>query len=307
MVMPKRTDYEETTVKGDGWTAMLGDACDRMKELERDTVDLSVYSPPFADLYTYTDSERDLGNSKDWDEFLDHYAYIIREVLRVTKPGRVTCVHTSDIPAMAQKDGYIGIKDFPGAVIKAYEKEGWIFHGRCFIQKNPQAQAIRTHSQALLFVQLRRDSAASRPALIDQILIFRKPGENAVPVLPVENGELDNDTWVEWAHGIWTGIRETETLQYSNARDSDDEKHICPLQLETIERCIKLYSNPDEIVLSPFGGIGSEGYMAMKLGRKAVLIELKRSYFDVLVQNVRKAEAESKTMDLFTWAEQQEA
>lgn len=307
MSMPKRTEYMETTVNGDEWTAMLGDACTRLQELKDDSIDLSVYSPPFADLYTYTDSERDLGNSRDWDEFFGHYAYIIREMFRITKQGRVTCVHTSDIPAMAQKDGYIGIKDFPGAVIKAYESEGWIFHGRCFIQKNPQAQAIRTHSQALLFVQLRKDSAASRPALIDQILIFRKPGENKVPILPVENEELDNDTWVEWAHGIWTGIHETGTLQYSRARDGDDEKHICPLQLETIERCIKLYSNPGETVMTPFGGIGSEGYMAVKLGRKAILIELKESYFDVLVNNMKKAERESKTMDLFAWAEQQEA
>lgn len=303
MIMPKRTEYEESTVEGDGWLAMLGDACTRLRELANDSIDLSVYSPPFADLYTYTDSERDLGNSRDWQEFFSHYAYIIREMLRVTKPGRVTCVHTSDIPAMAQKDGYIGIKDFPGEVIRAYEDEGWVFHGRCFIQKNPQAQAIRTHSQALLFVQLRKDSVASRPALIDQILIFRKPGDNQVPITPVENEELDNDTWVEWAHGIWTGIRETETLQYSSARDSDDEKHICPLQLETIERCIKLYSNPGETVLTPFSGIGSEGYMAVKLGRKAILMELKKSYFDVLVQNMQKAEAESKMMDLFEWAE----
>lgn len=305
MVMPEKTVYTESKVEGEGWTAMLGDACTRLQELEEGSVDLSVYSPPFADLYTYTDSERDLGNSRDWSEFFDHYKYIVQEVLRVTKPGRLTCVHTSDIPALAQKDGYIGVRDFPGAVIKAYEQEGWIFHGRCFIQKNPQAQAIRTHSKALLFVQLRKDSASSRPALIDQILIFCKPGDNEVPVLPVENGELDNDTWVEWAHGIWTGIRETETLQHSMARAADDEKHICPLQLETIERCIKLYSNPGEMVLTPFGGIGSEGYMAVKLGRRAVLIELKESYFSVLVNNMQMAERESKTMDLFAWAEQQ--
>lgn len=302
MVMPTRTEYEETDVKGNDWWAMLGDACIRLKELPDDSIDLSIYSPPFADLYTYTDSERDLGNSRGWDEFFNHYAYIISEVLRVTKPGRVTCVHTSDIPALAQKDGYIGVRDFPGEVIRAYEAEGWIFHGRAFVQKNPQAQAIRTHSQALLFIQLRKDSAASRPALIDQILIFRKPGDNAVPITPVENGELDNDTWVEWAHGIWLGIRETETLQYSRARDADDEKHICPLQLETIERCIKLYSNPGEMVLTPFGGIGSEGYMAVKLNRKAILVELKRSYFDVLMQNMREAEVASKTVDLFEWA-----
>ena len=299
MTEPERTEYQERTVEGDGWTAMLGDSCERLKEMESASVDLSVYSPPFADLYTYTDSERDLGNSRNWDEFFLHYTYIIREVLRVTRPGRLTCVHTSDIPAMAQKDGYIGVRDFPGAVIQAYEREGWVFHGRAFVDKNPQAQAIRTHSQALLFVQLRKDSSASRPALIDQVLIFRKPGDNAVPVEPVANGELDNEVWINWAHGIWTGISETDTLQYHGARSADDEKHICPLQLGTIERCIKLYSNPGETVLSPFGGIGSEGYMAIKLGRKAVCIELKKAYFDVMVQNLREVAMESATPDLF--------
>jgi len=281
-----RMDYKENTIKGNNWTAMLGDSCERLKEIPDNSIDLSVYSPPFADLFTYTSSERDLGNCRDWDEFFNHYKFIIRDILRVTKQGRLTCVHTSDIPALAQKDGYIGIKDFPGAVIKAYESEGWIFHGRCFVQKNPQAQAIRTHGKALLFVQLRKDSSDSRPALIDQILMFKKVGKSEVPVTPVKNGEMDNETWIEWAHGIWIGIQETDTLQFSKARGIDDEKHICPLQLGTIERCIKLYSNPNEMVLTPFGGIGSEAYMAIKLGRKATMIELKPEYFDVAVNNL---------------------
>ncbi len=286
-----RMEYKEDTIRGNGWVAMLGDSCERLKEITENSVDLSVYSPPFADLFTYTSSERDLGNSRGWDEFFEHYQFIIREILRVTKQGRLTCVHTSDIPALAQKDGYIGIKDFPGSVIKAYESEGWIFHGRCFIQKNPQAQAIRTHGKALLFVQLRKDSSDSRPALIDQILIFKKEGQSEVPVTPVKNGEMDNETWIEWAHGIWIGIQETDTLQFTKARGNDDEKHICPLQLGTIERCIKLYSNPNEMVLTPFGGIGSEAYIALKLGRKAILLELKPEYFNVAVKNMRQAES----------------
>jgi len=302
MTIETHSEYNEDTVRGKGWTAMLGDACTRLAELEEDSVDLSAYSPPFADLFTYSPSSRDLGNSRNWDEFLTHYKFIIQEILRVTKPGRLTCVHTSDIPALAQKDGYIGVRDFPGAVIRAYEEEGWVFHGRAFVQKCPQAQAIRTHSKGLLFVQLRKDSAASRPALIDQILIFRKEGDNAVPITPVENGEMDNETWIEWAHGIWTGISETDTLQKGPARAADDEKHICPLQLPTIERCIKLYSNPGETVLSPFGGIGSEGYVAIQLGRKAILIELKKEYFEVLVNNLKKAESEANMPDLFGFA-----
>lgn len=293
-------DYSEDTVRDDMWTAMKGDSCERLKELGESSIDLSVYSPPFADLYTYTASDRDLGNSKGWDEFFGHYAFVIREVLRVTKPGRLTCVHTSDIPALAQKDGYIGVRDFPGEVIRAYEREGWIFTGRAFVQKNPQSQAIRTKSKALLFVQLRRDAADSRPALIDQILLFKKPGDNAIPIKPVANGELDNETWIEWAHGIWLNIRETKTLQFHKARGDDDEKHICPLQLGTIERCVKLYSNPGETVLTPFGGIGSEAYVSLDIGRKAVLIELKPEYFNVAVKNMRKAVESNNAQDLFS-------
>jgi DNA modification methylase/superfamily II DNA or RNA helicase len=293
------TEYKENKTSGNGWTAMLGDSCERLKEILENSIDLSVYSPPFADLFTYTASERDLGNSRDWSEFFSHYSFIIKEVLRVTKPGRLTCVHTSDIPAMAQKDGYIGIRDFPGEVIRAYEKEGWVFVGRAFVPKNPQAQAIRTHSSALLFVSLRRDSSDSRPALIDQILIFKKDGENQIPILPVKNGEIDNETWIKWANGIWDGISESDTLQFSRARGEDDEKHICPLQLGTIERCIKLYSNPRETVLTPFLGIGSEAYMAVKLGRKAIGIELKPEYYQVAINNLKRAESEANIQDMF--------
>jgi DNA modification methylase len=293
-------DYKTDIVKGENFTAMLGDSCERLKELPDNSIDLSVYSPPFADLFTYSATERDLGNSRDWSEFFDHYKYIIREILRVTKQGRLTCVHTSDIPAMAQKDGYIGIKDFPGEVIRAYEKEGWVFVGRAFVPKNPQAQAIRTHSSALLFVSLRRDSSDSRPALIDQILLFKKDGENQIPVLPVKNGEIDNETWIKWANGIWDGISESDTLQFTKARGTEDEKHICPLQLGTIERCIKLYSNPKETVLTPFLGIGSEAYVALKFGRKAIGIELKPEYFKVAVENLKNAETLSKVQDMFS-------
>lgn len=285
-------EYTEHTERGEMYTAMLGDSSVRLKEIDESSIDLSVYSPPFADLYTYSNSERDLGNSRNVDEFFIHYQFIIRELLRVTKPGRLTCVHVSDIPAMAQKDGYIGIKDFPGDVIRAYEAQDWVFVGRAFVQKNPQAQAIRTKSKALLFVQLRKDSSDSRPALVDQILLFKKPGDNVVPINPVANGEIDNERWIEWANGIWIGINETDTLQYTTARDRNDEKHICPLQLGTIERCIKLYSNPGETVLTPFMGIGSEAYQAIRFGRRAIGIELKQSYYDIAVKNLRKAEAE---------------
>ena len=286
----KKDDYKEDTIERINWKAMLGDSCIRMKEIEDDSIDLSIYSPPFADLFVYSNSDRDLGNSRGCDEFFKHYEFIVKEVLRVTKQGRLTCVHTSDIPAMANRDGYIGIRDFPGKVIELHQKCGWTFIGRAFVQKNPQAQAIRVKCKSLLFTQMNKDSSHSRPALIDQILIFKNPGENSIPVTPVKNGELDNERWISWAHGIWTDINETDTLQYYVARARDDEKHICPLQLGTIERCIKLYSNPGETILTPFMGIGSEAFMAIKLGRKAVGIELKESYFKIAIQNLESVQ-----------------
>jgi len=292
--------HETSTYNGNSFKAMLGDSAELLKEINDNSIDLSVYSPPFADLYTYTSSERDLGNSKNWDEFFSHYSFIVKELLRVTKKGRNTCVHTSDIPAMSMKDGYIGIRDFPGAVIKAYEDEGWIFYGRAIVTKNPQSQAIRTKSKALLFTQLRKDSVDSRPALLDHILIFKKPGKVEIPVEPVKNGEIDNEKWIDWAGGIWTGIRESDILKYNQARSEQDEKHICPLQLGTIERCIKLYSNPGETILTPFGGIGSEAYQAIKFGRKAILIELKKSYYDIALQNLIKIDRQ-QGMDLFSY------
>lgn len=294
-------DYQEKEVSGKNWKLMLGDSCQRMSEIADNEIDLSVYSPPFADLYTYSASELDLGNSRNWDEFFDHYKFIATDLLRITKSGRLTCVHVSDIPAMAAKDGYIGMRDFPGEVIRLYERCGWTFTGRAFVQKNPQAQAIRTKSKALLFVQMRKDSSDSRPAIIDQILIFKKPGENLIPITPVENGEMDNEKWIEWAHGIWLGISESDTLQFTTARDKNDEKHICPLQLGTIERCIKLYSNPGETIFTPFLGIGSEAYQAVKFGRKAIGIELKKSYYDIAVKNLRDCEAKYSGHDLFSF------
>jgi DNA modification methylase len=297
----KKIEYDLNTkeFKSETFEAYLNDSCEKLKEFKDNSIHLSVYSPPFADLYTYSATNRDLGNSKDWQEFFEHYSFIIKELLRLTKPGRMSCVHTSDIPAMQMKDGYIGVRDFPGAVIEAHTKEGWVFYGRAIVTKNPQAQAIRTKAKGLLFTQLRKDSLASRPALLDHILIFKKPGDPEIPVRPVDNKEIDNELWIEWAGGIWTGIHESDTLQYTTARGKDDEKHICPLQLGTIERCIKLYTNPGETVLTPFGGIGSEGYEAVRLGRKAILIELKESYFKILLANMRYIEAKNRQPDLF--------
>lgn len=283
-------NYQSKKITGLNFTAIHGDSCEELKQIETESIDLTVYSPPFVDLFVYSDSNRDLGNCINADTFYKQYSFIIKELLRVTKSGRLSCVHCMDIPAMLQKDGYIGLKDFPGDLIRLHIKNGWTYYGRCFIQKNPQAQSIRIHSKALSFKQLHKDSADLRPALIDQILIFKKEGENKNPVNAVKNGDLDNEKWIQWANGIWTDINETNTLQYYEARAEQDEKHICPLQLETIERCIKLYSNPNETILTPFMGIGSEVFQALKFGRKGIGIELKESYFNTAIKNLKSIE-----------------
>ena len=291
-------EYSIDTVKGDGYKLMMGDSTERINEIDTDSVDLSVFSPPFMDLYTYSPTERDLGNSSNPNDFFNHFGYIIDGLLRITKPGRICAVHTADIPALLSKDGYIGLKDFPGLVITAFIERGWIYHGRVTIDKNPQAQAIRTHSKALLFVQMEKDSTWSRPAIGDYILMFRKPGDNQTPVTPVFNNEITRDKWIEWAHPIWYGIRESDTLQFTTANDVNDDKHICPLQLGTIERCIALWSNPGETVFTPFMGIGSEVYQALKMKRNAIGIELKSSYFEIAKKNVRNIKSISD--DLFS-------
>jgi DNA modification methylase len=287
--------YETDTIKTDDYTLMLGDSVERMAEIADESVDLSVFSPPFSSLYTYTPTERDIGNCRTEEEFFRHFGFIIDNLLRVTKPGRNCAVHVAQIPAMLARDGYIGLKDFRGKTIEAFESHGWIFHGDITIDKDPQAQAIRTHSKALLFTQLKKDSSWLRPALADYILVFRKPGENAVPIHP----DLTNNEWIEWARPIWYGIKETDTLNYTEARESADERHICPLQLGTIERCIRLWSNPGETVCSPFAGIASEGHVSIKQGRKFIGIELKRNYFNVGARNLKAASENVHTADLF--------
>ena len=278
------------------WVITTGDCVEGVAGLPSESVDLSVYSPPFISLYTYTASERDMGNCATAAEFFEHFAFLQKELLRVTKPGRLSCCHVAQVPAMLSRDGYIGMKDFRGLTIAAFQRQGWIYHGEVCIDKDPQAQAIRTKSKGLLFVQMRKDSSWSRPALADYVLFFRKPGENAVPILP----DITNEQWIEWARPIWYGIRESDTLQVAEARADDDERHICPLQLGTIERCIRLWSNTGELVLSPFAGIGSEGYEAVRLNRRFVGFELKPSYAAVAVRNLQAADRAKMQGALFS-------
>lgn len=311
--------YVTADEQGENWHVMLGDSCERLAEVATDSVDLAIYSPPFASLYVYSPSLRDLGNSASREEFFSHYGFIISEMLRVTKPGRINAVHVQQLTTTKATHGVVGLTDFRGEVIRAYQDAGWIFHGEVTIDKDPQAQAIRTKAQALMFVQKNKDSGKSRPALADYLLLFRKPGENAEPI----KTDVTNDEWITYARPIWRGtddegalaameseglavpdscwygIRESNTLNVAAGRESADERHICPLQLDLIERCVRLWSNKGETVLSPFTGIGSEGYVSVKLGRKFIGCELKPSYFRTAVANIRSAEAEAGAPSLF--------
>jgi DNA modification methylase len=285
--------------QGENWSLFNGDSSEVLRELPAQSVGLSLYSPPFSSLYTYSPTERDLGNCKSDTEFFQHYGFITREILRLTQPGRHSCVHVAQVPLLKGVDGFIGLKDFRGDVIRHHVEQGWIFHGEITIDKDPQAQAIRTKSKSLLFTQLRRDSSWLRPALADYILVFRAPGENPTPVRP----DISNEDWIEWARPIWYGIRETETLNAAEARSEDDERHICPLQLETIRRCVRLWTNPGEVVLSPFAGIGSEGYVAVQERRRFVGVELKPEYFTVARRNLCSAEYSHAQQSLFAGME----
>jgi hypothetical protein len=256
---------------------------------------LSIYSPPFASLFTYSPSERDLGNSNDRAQFIEHYGFIVREVLRTTMPGRISAVHCQQITTQKARDGHVGLTDFRGDLIRCHIDNGWIFHGEVTIDKDPQAQAIRTKATSLMFQTLNRDSASSRPALADYLLMFRKPGDNETQIKP----DCDNETWIQWARPVWYDIRESDTLNTSVARDNADERHICPLQLGLIERCVRLWSNVGETVLSPFAGIGSEGVSSIKWNRRFVGCELKPSYWRTAVDNLRRAEYEANLPTLF--------
>lgn len=318
-MLDHNTGYAVDDAEGESWRLMLGDSCERLGELADNSVDLSVCSPPFAQLYNYSPSPRDLSNSRNRAEFLAHYSYIIREQLRVTKPGRLACVHVQQITLQKVLHGVIGLTDFRGEVIAAFVDAGWVFHGEVTIDKCPQAQAIRTKSQSLLFVTKERDSSALRPALADYLLLFRAPGDNEVPV----KTDVTNEEWIAWARPIWPGspdevavaameelglalprgawyeIRETNTLNTRVAKDDADERHICPLQLDLVERCVRLWSNPGETVLTPFAGIGSEVYVAVKTGRRGIGIELKPSYWQTAVDNLRRLDAEMAVPTLF--------
>lgn len=279
-----------------------GDSCEILQDIKDNSIDLSVFSPPFADLYTYSDSERDLGNCKNRDEFYVHFRFIAEQIHRVMKEGRIVCIHCMDLPSLKMRDGFIGLKDFPGEIIRIFEDVGFIYHSKVCIWKNPVVAMQRTKALGLLHKQLKKDSTMSRMGIADYVVMMRKSGENQVPVTHT-NDTFNVDKWQEWASPVWMTINQSNTLQRTSARDEKDEKHICPLQLDVIERCIELYSNEGEVVLSPFGGIGSEIYQALKMKRKGIGIELKNTYYQQAVKNCKNAE-DFEELSLFDWGDE---
>ncbi len=307
------------------WAMYNGDCVEVLKGIPDNSIHYSIFSPPFASLYTYSNSERDMGNSTD-DGFKEHFKFLVQELYRVLMPGRLLSIHCMDIPAMKERDGYIGLKDFPGNLLRMFQSEGFIYHSKVVIWKDPLVEATRTKALGLLHKQIQKDSAMCRQGLPDYLITLRKPGNNLEPVAHPDGfnefiGENEPDApkiekpapdpvaydkheaynkvpvyshqvWRRYASPVWMDIRQSNTLNGKSAREKTDERHICPLQLDVIERAIHLWTNPNDIVLSPFAGIGSEIYSAIKMGRRGIGIELKESYYKEALKYCELAETE---------------
>lgn len=297
-----RMDYEQKKEIGEGWELILGDAVEEIKNLPSDSIGFVIFSPPFSNLYVYSDSYRDMGNNKNDVNFFKHFGFMVTELLRVTKPGRLCAVHCKDLVDYKGRDGRAGIRDFPGDIIRSMEAGGWKYHSRVTIWKDPVIEMQRTKAHGLLYKQLRKDSTYSRQGLPDYLLLFRKWCDPEIED-PVNWKTKDNfilDEWQKWASPVWFDIRQTNVLNIRLARAAEDEKHICPLQLDVIERSIYMWSNPGDLVFSPFAGIGSEGYTALKCGRRFVGIELKEEYFNNAVDNLNRAVFENSNSGQLT-------
>ncbi len=284
---------------GKDWEMHLGDCIDVLSSLADESIDYSVFSPPFASLYTYSDSMRDFGNCKDHREFFEHFRFLSDLLYQKVATGRLISMHCMLLPTSKVRDGYIGISDFRGDLIRVCQASGWIFHSEVVIWKDPVTAMQRTKALGLLHKTIRKDSAMSRQGIPDYVVTMRKPGANA-NLIPHERDVFPVSLWQKWASPIWSDINPSDTLQHRSARDHEDERHICPLQLEVIKRCLALWSNPGDLVLSPFAGIGSEGHESIRWGRRFVGIELKRSYFDQAVANLRATDAERDQMSMFS-------
>lgn len=265
-----------------------GDSCEVVKEIPDNSIHYTIFSPPFASLYTYSNSDRDMGNSKGDDEFYNHFIYLAKELYRITMPGRLLSFHCMDLPLMKERDGVIGLKDFPSIIRQIFEDCGFIYHSKVTIWKNPVTEMQRTKALGLLHKQIRKDSAMNRQGIPDYIVTMRKPGDNPERISHTHE-TFPVDVWQNYASPVWMDIRQSDTLQKKSAREDKDERHICPLQLEVIQRCIELWTNPGDIVLDPFAGIGSVPYVAVTMGRRGIGIELKDSYYKQAKNNLEIA------------------
>ncbi len=285
------TMEERETASGEGWRAVLGDCVSALSIEPSDSIDYSIFSPPFASLYTYSDALADMGNCKDHSEFYEHFRFCVRELFRTLKPGRNLSFHCMNLPASKERDGFIGIKDFRGELIRLFQEAGFIYHSEVCIWKDPVTAMQRTKAIGLLYKQLRKDSTISRQGIPDYLVTMRKPGVNPDPVTKTHES-FPVGEWQQYASPVWMDINPSDTLQKESAREQDDERHICPLQLEVIRRAVRLWSNPGDLVLSPFMGIGSEGYIARQMQRRFLGVELKRSYWEQAVGNLKTADQE---------------
>ena len=273
-----------------------GDCVEVTPNIPDESVDLSIFSPPFAELYTYSDEIADMGNSKDYNEFLFAFSFLVKELFRVTRQGRNVCVHCMDLPIQKGKEGFIGLRDFSNMIRESFEKEGFIYHSRITIWKDPVIEMQRTKALGLLHKQVKKDSTMSRVGLPDYILVFRKDGDRDNPV----HCNISVDTWQKFASPVWFDINYSNTLNLKGSRDEKDEKHICPLQLDTIDRLLTLYSNEGDTILTPFAGIGSEVYQSVLRNRKAIGVELKESYYNAAVKNCNNAIESKKQLSMFS-------
>lgn len=282
-----QTNVLEQTIT-DRYALYNGDCVELCQGLPDNSIHYTIFSPPFSSLYTYSNSERDMGNSKNDDEFYNHFRFLVDDLYRATMPGRLLSFHCMNLPATIQHNGYIGIRDFRGELIKMFVDAGWIYHSEVCIWKDPVTAMQRTKALGLLHKQLKKDSCMSRQGIPDYLVTMRKPGVNPEPVTHT-NDTFPVGVWQNYASPVWMDINQSRTLQKESARENDDEKHICPLQLDVIQRGIELWSNPGDTVLSPFAGIGSEGYQAVLMDRKFIGFELKSSYYRLAVHNLASA------------------
>ena len=293
---------DQTT--GDGFVIYNGDCVEVLKGIPDKSIHYSIFSPPFASLYTYSNSPRDMGNCRTNEEFFEHFGYLVDELARVMQPGRNVSFHCMLFPASKERDGFIGLKDFRGDLIRAFQAKGFIFHAETVIWKDPVTQMQRTKALGLLHKSVRENASMCRQGIPDYLITMRTPGD-VVERVKHTHEDYPVSKWQQVASPVWMDINPSDTLQYASAREHDDERHICPLQLEVIRRGVELWTNKGDVVLSPFAGIGSEGYVSLQMGRRFVGVELKKSYYDQASKNLKMANR--ATQDLFAAIEEIEA